>query len=80
MTNIKQFKPAEVAKLLTYEETIKRHLEELTDEEKNQKVSMLLVSGETDRGFVYSVLEGTGVAKALGVLEVVKYSIIEEYY
>lgn len=64
---------------LTYEESLLKHLESLTDAEKQAKVSVGMVMADTSIGIVYTILDWESLPAIIGLLEILKTFIIEDF-
>lgn len=65
-----------VTNKLTYEETLRSYLENLTDEQKRSKISGMIVMGTGERGGFYSVVEKMPTLECIGLIEELKYFLI----
>ena len=57
---------------LTYEDLIKKHLEELTKEQRNSTPGVLFVGGISSDASMYHILAGDSIFEVIGCLEVLK--------
>ena len=66
----------------TYGDMLEKHLAELTKEQFNEKVTGALVVGvgTGNSGPFYSVVKGMAVLECIGLLEQLKYFLIEDSY
>lgn len=64
---------------LTYIEAIMNHVDMLTDEQKNAQVECMVLSGLTKQGCMYSVLDGGDLLQILGLLDVTKLHLYEDF-
>lgn len=78
LTNVSAIGVKEVKEKPTYEKSVLEHLATLTDEEKNAKVSIMLIAAATDESTLYTVIEGGTVLEVLGLVEVTKTFLMED--
>jgi len=57
---------------LTYEEALLKHLGMLTDEEKNSKVSGMVIMSDGEMGLGFGIPEGDNMLQIIGMIEVLK--------
>lgn len=77
MTNKVVSLVSNIAKEETYEECIKRHLESLTEEQKNAIPHSLFVGGLlNDNSSVYQILAGDEGLEIIGSLELLKQYVL----
>lgn len=62
----------------TYEDMIKKYLGDLTEEEKKAKVNSVIVLGVGEQGGFYSIVKDIGVLESIGLVEQLKYYLIQE--
>ena len=61
----------------TYEQALRNHLEDLTDEQKSAKVNDMLVIYTSDYGNAFAWVCGNDdITKVVGILETVKYYLL----
>lgn len=60
----------------TYEEVLKYHLEQLSDEQKNVECYAMFLVSTTEIGMLYSVVKEEGVENLIGLIEVAKQHML----
>lgn len=63
----------------TYKECVMEHLAALDEVALNSESDIMLLIGHDARGSYYSVLDGDSVVSAIGLLEIIKLKILDEF-